>query len=88
MEAGYIDQEFKVKFKNADGEIREELITVKLEVECESWTEWCHGPHTITVPIDESVEKEIENFLEHYTLEDIQEHIDDDIIEEVIDVRL
>lgn len=88
METGHIDQEFKVKFKNADNEIREKNITVELEVACESWTEWCHGAHTITEPIDESVEKEIENFLEYYTLEDIQEHIDDDIIEEVIDVRL
>lgn len=83
-----IEQELKIKFLNADNEIREVKAWINLEVGCYRWNEYCHGVHTITEPIDESVEAAINEWFENYTFEDIQELVTDDIVKEIIEVDI
>lgn len=78
---------FKVKFKNKNGEIQIEYFTAEVEVPCDTYTEWGHGPHTIYDVDDSMIELAVEKFIDNLTDDDVRDYLDNFDISEVICVE-
>lgn len=82
-----VDVKFKVEFKNENGEKQTEFFTAEVEVPCDTYTEWCHGPHTMYDIDDSMVELAVEKFIDELTDDDVRDYLDEYEITEVLSVE-
>ena len=82
-----IDVCLQVKYKNKNGKILTENFITEIEVPCSTYTEECHGFHTMYEFDDKKVSARIKKYIDELEIEDIQYFLGDCEIDKIYNIK-